>query len=432
MIRGAFHGGDRGLAQSGALRPVPGWGQHRMPIEGLYQTGGTTHPGGSITGAPGRNAAAVILADRDRGLGRPRRARNSKGSRAMTPRDRRARARDRAEITRNGHPAEDWRPRVRREGGRTVVELGGREIRSMVDEMVDIETLLATQLARGVDGVVLCPFVPLLFADAEPDACLERCRIQNRRLGPLLRGRPGPDLGARGGPAPGPGAGGRRAARAPGREGSSPASRSRRACAGPTSATPASNRSGRRRREAARCLHPPDDPRRSSESVFGGHYLWNTVGNPLETTIAAAQMTMAGRARAAPGPARPARPRRWGAARAPRPARHAHDFQPDARADCASRRSTRSGAFTSTPSPTTRELLRALIAWAGADRVLLGSDYPFDMADPDPVGSVRALGLAPEEERMVLAENAARLIRGSRRPCLTRASSRRSTTGRRG
>ncbi|HEX2128764.1 MAG TPA: NAD(P)/FAD-dependent oxidoreductase [Solirubrobacterales bacterium] len=68
MIRGAFHGGDRGLAQSGALRPVPGWGQHRMPIEGLYQTGGTTHPGGSITGAPGRNAAIVILADRDREL----------------------------------------------------------------------------------------------------------------------------------------------------------------------------------------------------------------------------------------------------------------------------------------------------------------------------------------------------------------------------
>jgi phytoene dehydrogenase-like protein len=63
MIRGAFHGGDRGLAQSGALRPAPGWGQHRMPIPGLYQTGGTTHPGGSITGAPGRNAAIVLLRD---------------------------------------------------------------------------------------------------------------------------------------------------------------------------------------------------------------------------------------------------------------------------------------------------------------------------------------------------------------------------------
>jgi phytoene dehydrogenase-like protein len=52
MIHGAFHGGDRGLAQIGALRPAPGWGQYRMPIPGLYQTGGTTHPGGSITGAP--------------------------------------------------------------------------------------------------------------------------------------------------------------------------------------------------------------------------------------------------------------------------------------------------------------------------------------------------------------------------------------------
>ena len=63
MIRGSFHGGDRSIAFSGARRPVPGWAQHRMPIEGLYQTGGTTHPGGSITGAPGRNAAMVMLSD---------------------------------------------------------------------------------------------------------------------------------------------------------------------------------------------------------------------------------------------------------------------------------------------------------------------------------------------------------------------------------
>jgi phytoene dehydrogenase-like protein len=34
-----------------------------MPIPGLYQTGATTHPGGSITGGPGRNAAMVILGD---------------------------------------------------------------------------------------------------------------------------------------------------------------------------------------------------------------------------------------------------------------------------------------------------------------------------------------------------------------------------------
>ena len=63
MVHGAFHGGDRGLAGSGPLRPVPGWASPRMPIPGLYQTGGSTHPGGSITGAPGRNAAIVLLHD---------------------------------------------------------------------------------------------------------------------------------------------------------------------------------------------------------------------------------------------------------------------------------------------------------------------------------------------------------------------------------
>ena len=63
MVHGAPHGGDRGIGFTGAQRPVPGWAQHRMPIPGLYQTGGTTHPGGSITGAPGRNAAWVLLGD---------------------------------------------------------------------------------------------------------------------------------------------------------------------------------------------------------------------------------------------------------------------------------------------------------------------------------------------------------------------------------
>jgi phytoene dehydrogenase-like protein len=60
---GAVHAGAQGPAQSGALRPMPGWAQHRMPIPGLYQTGATTHPGGSVTGAPGRNAATVMLKD---------------------------------------------------------------------------------------------------------------------------------------------------------------------------------------------------------------------------------------------------------------------------------------------------------------------------------------------------------------------------------
>jgi phytoene dehydrogenase-like protein len=63
MWHGTIHGGDRSLPNDGPRRPVPGWAQHRMPIRGLYQTGATTHPGGSVTGAPGRNAAIVLLED---------------------------------------------------------------------------------------------------------------------------------------------------------------------------------------------------------------------------------------------------------------------------------------------------------------------------------------------------------------------------------
>ena len=65
---GSCHGGDLSPAQSETMRPAPGYAQHRMPIPGLYQTGATTHPGGSVTGAPGRNAAIVILKDMGRDL----------------------------------------------------------------------------------------------------------------------------------------------------------------------------------------------------------------------------------------------------------------------------------------------------------------------------------------------------------------------------
>ena len=58
---GSVHAGAAGPSQSGAMRPVPGWAQYRMPIQGLYQTGACTAPGGGISGIPGRNAAMVML-----------------------------------------------------------------------------------------------------------------------------------------------------------------------------------------------------------------------------------------------------------------------------------------------------------------------------------------------------------------------------------
>jgi phytoene dehydrogenase-like protein len=61
-----FHG-DLRLEQLFFMRPVPGWSQYRTPVEGLYLCGAGAHPGGGVTGAPGRNAAHQALRDWKKG-----------------------------------------------------------------------------------------------------------------------------------------------------------------------------------------------------------------------------------------------------------------------------------------------------------------------------------------------------------------------------
>jgi phytoene dehydrogenase-like protein len=55
-----FHGDIR-LDQLFFMRPLPGWSRYATPIKNLYLCGAGTHPGGGVTGAPGYNAAKVIL-----------------------------------------------------------------------------------------------------------------------------------------------------------------------------------------------------------------------------------------------------------------------------------------------------------------------------------------------------------------------------------
>jgi phytoene dehydrogenase-like protein len=59
-VGGSCHGGEFQLPSGEVL---VGWPSHRLPVEGLYQTGATAHPGGSVSGRAGRNAARVVLAD---------------------------------------------------------------------------------------------------------------------------------------------------------------------------------------------------------------------------------------------------------------------------------------------------------------------------------------------------------------------------------
>jgi aminocarboxymuconate-semialdehyde decarboxylase len=55
-------------------------------------------------------------------------------------------------------------------------------------------------------------------------------------------------------------------------------------------------------------------------------------------------------------------------------------------------------------------VLQALLDFAGAERVLLGSDYPFDMGDARPAEIVRELKMPREVEDAILGGNYERLV----------------------
>jgi phytoene dehydrogenase-like protein len=63
LPEGSIHHGQMGLDQLLMMRPIAGYGRYRSPVEGLYFCGAGAHPGGGVTGAPGRNAAKVIAKD---------------------------------------------------------------------------------------------------------------------------------------------------------------------------------------------------------------------------------------------------------------------------------------------------------------------------------------------------------------------------------
>jgi phytoene dehydrogenase-like protein len=49
------------MDQSLALNPCPRFSQYKTLISGLYMCGPAAHPGGGVSGLPGRNAALVAI-----------------------------------------------------------------------------------------------------------------------------------------------------------------------------------------------------------------------------------------------------------------------------------------------------------------------------------------------------------------------------------
>jgi phytoene dehydrogenase-like protein len=61
LTEGDLNHGQLILDQIFFMRPLPGWSNHRTPVDGLWLCGSGGHGGGGISGHPGRNAARAIL-----------------------------------------------------------------------------------------------------------------------------------------------------------------------------------------------------------------------------------------------------------------------------------------------------------------------------------------------------------------------------------
>ncbi len=68
LIDGDIFHGQLTLDQLFSARPVLGHADYRMPVPGLYLCGSGAHPGGGVTGVPGRNAAREIIRDLKGGI----------------------------------------------------------------------------------------------------------------------------------------------------------------------------------------------------------------------------------------------------------------------------------------------------------------------------------------------------------------------------
>jgi len=285
---------------------------------------------------------------------------------------------------------ESWQPRVwRDEGGEQVVELGGKQIRAAVQEFVDIDAILAAQDDAGVDRVLLCPWVPLLYYDAEPEEGLARARIQNDALVRVVRAHPErvAALGAVPLQDPELAAAELRTLMEGGLlRGAEVAASVRGVFLGDDRFEPfwaAAESTG-----AVVFVHPTT--RGFDSPAFQDYYLWNTVANPLETATTAAHMVVAGVMERHPE-LRVLLAHGGGALLAVRGRmRHAHGFQPQAASRLRDSPEDSIRRFYFDTLTHDEALLRALIDYVGTEHVLLGSDYPFDMGDARHVDTVRA------------------------------------------
>jgi aminocarboxymuconate-semialdehyde decarboxylase len=283
---------------------------------------------------------------------------------------------------------------VERRDGVQVVRHGGREIRSALREFSDLARIVDEQDRAGVDVVVLSPWVNLCGVEVERqnEALASFVSDRVRALGTVDLERP---------------------------EQLHELMRDGRLSGVEIPAAPAGTFLGDDRFDdfwsaaeetgALVFVHP--STRGFALPVMDEHYLWNTLGNPFETTVTAAHMLASGVLDRHPG-LRVLLAHGGGVLPALR-GRLAHEAEVhgtgvDVRATMR--------CFLVDTVVHDVEVLRGLVDFFGADRVLLGSDYPFDMGVDRPADIVRALELSDEDEELILGGNAERLIQAQESP----------------
>jgi aminocarboxymuconate-semialdehyde decarboxylase len=143
---------------------------------------------------------------------------------------------------------------------------------------------------------------------------------------------------------------------------------------------------------------------------LGCYYLGNLAGLPFDTALLAAHLMFSGALEALPGlnivlahggghlPYQIGR------------LAHGHEVRKEARAHTANSPLRLMRRFYFDALTHDADALRYLVAKAGADRVTIGTDAPYDMAESDPVGMIDALPVSERERDRILGLNALELL----------------------
>ncbi|HSK96154.1 MAG TPA: amidohydrolase family protein [Euzebyales bacterium] len=143
---------------------------------------------------------------------------------------------------------------------------------------------------------------------------------------------------------------------------------------------------------------------------LGSYYLTNVVGLPLESTIAVSRLILSGTLERHPDLKLVVV--HGGGFLSHYAARtdHAWEVRPETREHLPRRPSEYLRRVHFDTTTHSSEAVALLVARYGAEQVLLGTDYAFDMGETDPVALVTDAGLERDQTELVLGGNAARLL----------------------